>query len=47
MNGETLEKLERFAAMNVPRPVNISEPVPAHVEVPLLLALCERYNALM
>jgi hypothetical protein len=41
INGETLGNKERYGA----EPEGF--PVPAHVELPLLVALCERENALM
>lgn len=46
IEGSTLDLLESERAQGVEREVT-ADPVPAHVELPLLVALCEHTNALM
>ena len=46
IHGEVLDHLERAYPNPDDRPPRLP-PVPAHVELPLLVALCERGNALM
>lgn len=46
IEGSVLELLEKQAPARAER-LKFDPPVPAHVELPLLVALCERENALM
>lgn len=45
IEGKTLEAVEKLHAM--PQRGRFNPPVPVHVELPLLVALCEHENALM
>ncbi len=46
IEGSRLDRIEREYGSSDARP-ELHAPVPVHVELPLLLALCERTNALM
>jgi hypothetical protein len=46
IEGEKLAEIESKYPKSRPRPP-LRAPIPAHVELPLLVALCERTNALM
>lgn len=46
VDGRELDRIEEEYPKPDDRPV-LPEPVPVHVELPLLVALCERHNALM
>lgn len=50
VEGKTLERAveaRKGKAEDAPLPPGIAPPVPVHVELPLLAALCENHNALM
>jgi len=46
VDGSQLDQIERHYRNPDERPI-LRPPVPVHVELPLLVALCERHNALM
>jgi hypothetical protein len=46
IEGDTLDEIEKEFPNPDDRP-NLRAPIPVHVELPLLVALCERDNALI